>query len=318
MKLSIVVPVYNEAGNVEPLIHSLKEVLGTMRAVWEIVVVDDGSTDATWHELKEAAVHEKNLKIVRFVRNFGQSAALAAGVAEAQGDVIITIDGDLENRPEDIPVLLGELKDHADVVCGWRKERWTDQKVLRRAPSRAANWLLSRITGLSIHDFGCTLRAYRREFIQDVALYGEMHRFLPFYAKLQGARITEVPVGFRARTRGTSKYGFSRMYKVMLDLVVIVFLNRYMTRPMHFFGGVGFLSLFLGGLAGLWALWFKFFGGKSLVATPLPVFSALLVIVGIQLIIMGIIGEILMRTYYESQRAKPYRIKETVNLLKRV
>lgn len=317
MKLSVVIPVYNEAGNVEPLIRALKGVLVSMRAVWEIVVVDDGSTDATWHELKENTSHEKNLKIVRFVRNFGQSAALAAGVAEAQGDVVITIDGDLENRPEDIPVLLAELKEHADVVCGWRRERWANQKILRRFPSRAANWLLGRITGLPIHDFGCTLRAYRREFIQDVALYGEMHRFLPFYAMLQGARIVEVPIGFRTRIRGRSKYGFSRMYKVLLDLVVIVFLNRYMTRPMHFFGGVGFVSLFLGGLAGVWALWFKFFGDKSFVETPLPVFSALLIIVGIQLVIMGIIGEILMRTYYESQRSKPYRIRETINVLKR-
>jgi hypothetical protein len=227
--------------------------------------------------------------------------------------VIVPIDSDLENDPADIPKLVAKLADGFDVVSGWRQGRWKGAYFTRKLPSETANWLISKITKVHLHDYGCILKAYKAEVIKGVPLYGEMHRFIPAYAKSQGARVTEMSVNYRARRFGKSNYGLSRTFRVLLDLLLIKFLDRYMNRPIHFFGSVGFVSLGLGALAALWAGVLKL-SGTSFIETPLPIFSALFLIVGVQLIAMGIIAEILMRTYYESQNKKSYLVKETVNI----
>lgn len=310
MKISVVTPIYNEEGNVGPFMEELFGVLKTMGSGrnYEVIAVDDGSRDDSLNELKAFVVHEKNLKIIAFRGNFGQTAALSAGIEAATGDVIVPIDSDRENDPRDIPKLLAKIDEGYDVVSGWRENRWQGARFTRRIPSMVANWLISRITGVSLHDYGCTLKAYRSDVLKDVPLYGEMHRFIPALAKRRGAHLAEVAVNHRPRQVGDSKYNFSRTYKVLLDLLVIKFLDRYMTKPIHFFGGLGFISFFLGTLAGMVAVFLKLTHARDFVSTPLPTFAALLLIVGVQLIALGIVGEVLMRTYYESQNKKPYVI----------
>lgn len=304
---------FNESGNVEPLVKELVDTLSELGESFEVIVVDDGSDDDTFGELSKVAINER-IRVIRFSRNFGQTAAFSAGIAAARGDTIVTIDGDLENDPKDIPKLLALLSKDYDLVSGWRKNRWQGSTLRRRIPSKIANSLISWISGVHLHDYGCMLKAYRREVISKISLYGEMHRFIPAYAKKEGARIAEIEVSYRKRRFGKSKYGLSRTFRVLLDLLFIKFLMDYLNRPIHFFGGIGFISLFLGLIAGLVALGLKFFSSISLVRTPLPVLATLFIIVGVQLIVMGILAELLMRTYYESQQKKPYSVKETINL----
>lgn len=313
--ISIVFPIFNEQENVSVLIPELLRVAGEMGGDFELIGVDDGSTDGSFDLMRSFAEDDGRIKVIRFRHNFGQTAALAAGIAAAQGDIIVTIDSDLENDPADIPRLVALLEQgghHA--VSGWRKGRWQGSRLTRKLPSAAANRLISAISGLHLHDYGCTLKAYRREQIAAIPLYGEMHRFIPAYIHWRGGKVAEIAVAHRPRIHGQSKYGIGRTYRVILDLLLIKFLTRYMNRPIHFFGGIGMASLALGVAAGIWAIILKLFFATSIVRTPLPVLSALFIIVGVQLAAMGILAEVLMRIYYESQKKTPYDIAEKINL----
>jgi glycosyltransferase involved in cell wall biosynthesis len=312
MKISVVTPIYNEDKNIPILFKELSKVFQGLGQSYEIIAVNDGSSDESSAVLTDLAEKDERIKVIEFKTNTGQTGALSAGIDNSNGDVIITIDSDLENDPHDIPKLLSKIDEGYDVVSGWRRGRWKGKFFSRKLPSIIANWLISKITGLHLHDYGCILKAYKRDVIDGMTLYGEMHRFIPAYALWKGAKVTEVVVNQRQRLHGKSNYGLNRTFKVILDLVVIKFLDKYMNKPMHFFGGIGFISLFIGVLAGVGAVILRLFG-LHLVQTPLPVFSALFIIVGIQLIVMGIIAEILMRTYYESQDKKPYIIKNKIN-----
>jgi len=280
---------------------------------YEIIAVNDGSKDDSFEVIRQFAIKDKNLKAIRFKVNAGQTAAIHAGIEHATGDILIPMDSDLENDPRDIPLLLEKINEGYDVVSGWRRDRWKGKFFTRKLPSIIANSLISHITGLKLHDYGCTLKAYRREVIQGVPLYGEMHRFIPAYALWQGAKVAEVPVRYEPRKFGKSNYGISRTFRVILDLFVIKFLDKYMDRPMHFFGKFGFVLLLFAGLSGIAALVFRFFG-VSFISTPLPLLTSLLLIMSLNMIMMGILAEMIMRTYYETQGKKPYLIRETLNL----
>lgn len=312
MKLSIVIPVYNEAENIKKLNHELVGVLGKQTYAYEVIWVNDGSTDGSLAVLEEIAKQNTHNKIIDFVYNFGQTAAMSAGIKQASGDIIIPMDADLQNDPEDIPAFIAKMEEGYGVVSGWRKER-KDALVLRKIPSVIANYIIRTITGVYIHDYGCSMKAYKREFIQGITLYGEMHRFIPAYISWHGGKVAEIVVNHRPRVHGVTKYGISRTFRVILDLVLIKFLSRYMNRPIHFFGGLGFIALFLGFVAGTTSVIFKLVHYRDFVSTPLPVFSALLIIVGVQLIVMGIIAEMLMRVYYESQKKDHYIIRDKIN-----
>lgn len=314
MKISVVTPIHNERENIPEFYKELSAALSSLKNDHEIVAVDDGSTDGSWAELAKIAQGDNAFRAIRLRANQGQTAALMAGIHHAQGDMIVTIDSDLENDPADIARLTAMLKlGEFDVISGWRKDRWKDQGLSRRLPSIVANRLISRITGLALHDHGCTLKAYKKEVFDGVELYGDMHRFVAGYLSWRGARVTELPVAHRPRRHGRSHYGMSRIFPVLLDLVVMRFLNSYMNHPMRFFGGIGFVSFLLGFLAFVGAVVLRLFDIADLVETPLPVFSALFIIVGVQMIVMGILAEMLMRTYYESQGKKPYVIAEKIN-----
>lgn len=313
MKLSIIIPLKNEAKNLPLLFEKLYSVVKKNNYDYEIIAVDDGSKDNSFAVLKEFAEKDKNLKIIRFLVWTGQTSAISAGIEHATGDVLIPMDSDLENDPNDIPLLLGKINEGYDVVSGWRKNRWVGNFFTRKLPSMIANGLISKITNVHLHDYGCTLKAYRREIIQGAPLYGEMHRFIPAYASWRGAKVAEVPVHYEPRRFGKSNYNISRTFRVLLDLLLIKFLDKYMNRPIHFFGGLGFISLGIGLVSGFSAIILKLLEIRSFVATPLPIFSALFIIVGVQLVAMGIIAEMVMRTYYGSQKKTPYFIKEKIN-----
>lgn len=313
MKISVVTPIRNEEKNIKEFFDILTATLESHDLSYEAIAVDDGSTDKSFDELSKIAKENKHVKVISFQRNFGQTAAISAGISNATGDIIIPIDSDLENDPRDIPALLEKLDEGYDVVSGWRQKRWAGKWLTRKLPSTIANWMISALTGVTLHDYGCTLKAYRHSVIAGVRLYGEMHRFIPAYAAWQGARVTEIVVAYQPRKYGTSNYGISRTFRVLLDLVVLKFLTKYMNRPMHFFGGIGFGSLAIGFLLGLLAVILKIFGIRDFVATPLPEITALFVIVGVQLAVMGVLAEMIMRTYYESQDKTSYSIKEKVN-----
>lgn len=313
MKLSVVIPIYNEEENLNKLHEELTSVLTDANFSYEIIWVNDGSRDDSLTILGPIAKMDKNSKIIDFVRNFGQTAAMSAGIKYATGDIIIPMDADLQNDPLDIPKFLKKIEEGYDVVSGWRKYR-KDAFLLRKIPSWIANIIIANITGVHIHDYGCSMKAYRREIIQGVSLYGEMHRFIPAYAKWYGGSVTEIIVNHRPRIHGVTKYGISRTFRVLLDLILIKFLSKYMNRPIHFFGGLGFISLTLGGTAAAVSVYLKLFYSVSFITTPLPIFSAMLVIVGVQLIAMGVIAEMLMRVYYESQGKQPYSIKKMTNI----
>jgi glycosyltransferase involved in cell wall biosynthesis len=310
MTLSIVIPIYNEDENVQILHEKLKEVLDPLKKEYEILFVDDGSTDRTLPVLEEIQAKDKRVVVLSLRRNFGQTAAFAAGFDFARGDVIVTMDGDLQNDPADIPRLFELIKDN-DLVSGWRKKR-KDPFFTRRLPSTIANWLISNVTGVKLHDYGCSLKAYRRDVIKNLKLYGEMHRFIPAVASWYGVRIAEVEIGHHPRLRGKSKYGISRTIKVVLDLITVKFLQSFSTKPIQFFGPIGVLSGFLGFLILLYLSIDKLFMGHDIGARPLLLLGALLIIVGIQLIGMGLLGEMLVRVYHESQRKPIYVIKKVL------
>ncbi len=308
---SVVIPLYNEVENVEPLYRELKPVLDQLGAPYEVIFVDDGSRDGTFEVLLKLYREDPTVHLVRLSRNFGQTAALAAGFDFARGAIIIAMDGDLHHDPQDIPRLLEKLQQGYDIVSGWRRDR-PDDFLTRRLPSRIANWIMARLSGVPLRDFGSTFKAYRREIIKNIRLYGELHRFIPALASLVGARIAEIPVRARPRYRGQSKYGLSRTIRVLLDFITIKFLLSYMTRPLHFFGPVGLLAVASGVLLGGYLTLKKLLYGISLLQQhgPLLLLSMLLIITGVQLISIGLIGEIIMRTYYESQRKPIYTIRE--------
>jgi glycosyltransferase involved in cell wall biosynthesis len=308
MTLSVVIPVYNEQENIRLLYEKLKESLDPLNKEYEILFIDDGSTDRTLSILEEIQTKDKKLIVLSLRRNFGQTAAFAAGFDFSRGDVVVTMDGDLQNDPADIPKLLDLIKEN-DLVSGWRKKR-KDPFFTRRLPSMAANWLISNVTGVKLHDYGCSLKAYRRDVIKNLKLYGEMHRFIPAVASWYGVRVAEVETIHHPRMHGKSKYGISRTVKVVLDLITVKFLQSFSTKPIQFFGPVGIASGLLGFLVLLYLSIDKLFFGRDIGARPLLLLGALLVIVGIQLIGMGLIGEMLVRVYHESQRKPIYVIKK--------
>lgn len=313
MKISIVIPIYNERENIKPLVAEIEVALSGFD--YEVIFVDDGSTDGSREVLKELA-KASAIKAIIFPKNYGQTAALSAGIDHARGDVIVPIDGDLELVPQDIPKLVAKLEEGYDVVSGWRVNRWQGEFLSRKIPSMAANALISKISGIKLHDHGCTLKAYRAEVLKNIRLYGEMHRFIAAYAAWQGARVAEVPIQYRKRVYGESKYGVGRVWRVLLDLLTLKFLFGYATRPIHLFGLVGIISILVGLVAGGFAVYFKFstLNHKDFIQTPLPVIMAMLVVVGVMLIMMGLLAEILMRTYHESQGKAVYSIREKINL----
>lgn len=307
IELSIIIPIYNEAENIHFLYRELHDVLTKMNRGYELIFINDGSLDQSATVLKEISLKDKSVKVIYFTRNFGQTAALSAGLSHSEGKVIIPMDGDGQNDPADIPKLLKKIDEGYSVVSGWRKNR--HDPFIRVLPSKIANWLIALTTGIKIHDNGCSLKAYRREIIEGIQLYGEMHRFIFVYASWSGCKVTEIIVNHRERKHGKSKYGFSRIFKVLLDLLVIKFLYIYMSRPIHFFGKYGFYAIFIGFAFASWSLLLKLFDDVSINRTPLPILSAIFFIVGIQLILTGILAELMMRTYFESQDKKPYVIK---------
>jgi glycosyltransferase involved in cell wall biosynthesis len=278
-----------------------------------MILVNDGSTDGSRTLLNELASRDKRVKVIHFRRNFGQTTAIMAGIDYSSGDVLIPMDGDLQNDPQDIPKLLAKLDEGYGVCSGWREDR-KDHALKRNLPSRIANWLISTISGIHLHDYGCSLKAYRRDVIKGVKLYGEMHRFIPIYATWQGARVTEIPVVHHARIHGKTKYGLERTFKVILDLIVVKFLAQYAQKPIYVFGTFGLASLFVAFIAATASLYYKLFGGKSFIETPLPLIFVMASITGIMCILMGLLAEIIMRTYYESQGKSVYLIDECRNL----
>ncbi len=308
--ISVIIPAYNERENIEPLYEKLKQVL---EGEYEVIFVDDGSEDGTFEVLKNIANSDDKVKVIRFKRNYGQTAAMYAGFEHASGDVIITMDADLQNDPEDIPKLIEKLQEGYDLVSGWRKNR-KDPLFSRKLPSMIANWVISRVTGVKLHDYGCTLKAYRSDVIKELELYGDMHRFLPALTKRQGAKVTEIEVKHHPRLYGRSKYGIGRTVRVILDILLVKFLNEYINKPMYVFGSLGFLLFVLGFSMLLYLIFIKLFWGERIGTRPLLILSVLSLLAGIQLVSTGIIAELLVRIYYKSKGDKPYKIEETINV----
>ncbi|MFH0907062.1 MAG: glycosyltransferase family 2 protein [bacterium] len=311
--LSIIIPFYNEERNLPFLVEELVSVLASINKSFEVIFIDDGSTDNGFDILRQLVVNKDTFGIIRFRRRFGQTAAWAAGLDQAKGDIIVIMDADLENDTNDIPKLLVQIDNGYDIVSGWRKDRWSDKLFTRRLTSKTANWLVSKISGVELHDLGCSLRAYRREVLEGVNLYGEMHRFLAILAYWQGAKMIEVEVNFRPRKFGQSKYGLGRIKKVLLDLIVIKFLSGYSTKPIYFFGKIGLVSMFFGFITFLLATYYKITGQKDYVETPLPILIVLFIVLAVLLVLIGLLAEMIMRTYHESQDKKIYSIKEKIN-----
>ena len=310
--ISVTVPIFNEVESIRPLHEGVSAVLKELGRPWELVLINDGSSDGSTDALDRIAAIDPNVKVIHLRRNYGQTAAMMAGFDYARGDIIIPMDGDLQNDPSDIPRLLAKLDEGFDVVSGWRKGR-QDAKVTRNFPSWMANRLISAISGVHLHDYGCSLKAYRKDVIKDVKLYGEMHRFVPIYASWQGARVTEMPVTHHPRQFGRSKYGLERTVKVVLDLIVVKFLAQFAQKPMYVFGTVGLLSLLVSVISGVWALFLKFGEQVSFVQTPLPLLFVLTAITGVMCILMGLLAELLTRTYHESQDKAVYSVGATRN-----
>ncbi len=314
-EISVFLPVYNEEPNLRPLHDKLEQALKALGRSAEIVYVDDGSTDGSLKILREISQLDPRVRVVALRRNYGQTAAMAAGIDAAKGDVLIPMDADLQNDPADITRLLKKLDEGYDVVSGWRKNR-KDKMFTRKIPSMLANRLISWIGGVPLHDYGCSLKAYRRESLQDVRLYGEMHRFIPIYAAWAGARVTEIPVEHHARTMGKSKYGLSRTIKVVFDLMTIKFMASYQTKPIYVFGSFGLLAFAISILGGLYAVFLKIFHRADFVQTPLPILSIVMFAVGVQFLLMGLLAEMLVRTYHESQAKAIYSVRERLGFKK--
>ncbi|MDB5308917.1 MAG: arnC 1 [Gemmataceae bacterium] len=310
--VSVVVPVKDERDNVRPMADRVRDALRDS-VPWELVFVDDGSTDGTFAELEAVAAADPRVKVVRLRRNFGQSAATQAGIDAAAGDVVVTMDGDLQNDPADIPVLLAKLDEGYDAVLGRRANR-QDKLLLRKVPSLAANWVIRKVLGIPFKDFGCTLRAMRRDVVAGLELYGEMHRFITALVLQQGARVTQIPVRHHPRRAGKSKYNLTRTVRVMLDLMTVKFLGSYQTRPMHVFGSLGLGCLGLGFASALAAVVMKYTTGPGMTANPLFLFGAVAGLTGVQFLSLGLMGEVLTRVYFESQGKRPYVVRDRRNL----
>ncbi len=306
--ISVVIPVYNEEKNVSELHRQLLVVLKDIHGGFEIIFVDDGSCDKTFEELKKL----KQIRAFRLQRNFGQTTAFGCGIQNARGDTIVTMDGDLENSPEDIPKLLKKLNEGYDVAAGWRKNRWPGQFLTRRFPSVLANKLISWMTQVPLHDHGCNLRAYRREVFQGILFNGEMHRMLAAHLGMRGFKVAEIPVRYEPRRFGTSKYGLSRTFRVLLDVLAFYFFREFGTRPMHFFGYAGFIITFMGFLTFCWALFLRVFQGIHFNRTPLPILVAIFIVVGFQCILMGLLAEIMIRTRPTDGKEQLFELREGI------
>lgn len=309
--ISVVVPLKNEVESLTHLIEAIAASLSQAQCSYEIIAVDDGSTDGTTALLKHLAQSRTDLQAVILRRNYGQTAAMAAGFNYARFPVIVTLDGDLQNDPADIPHLVTTLAEGYDLVCGWRKQR-QDDALTRLLPSKMANWLIGKVTGVALHDYGCSLKAYRAELVADMNLYGELHRFLPALAAIEGARITEIPVNHHARQFGKSKYGLGRTFRVLMDLLTVYFFKTFLTRPMHIFGWFGLICMLLGMLTGGYLTVLKLGLGVAIGHRPLLILAVLLFLTGLQLFSFGLLAELLMRTYHESQGRQIYRIREVI------
>jgi glycosyltransferase involved in cell wall biosynthesis len=307
--VSVLVPVYNEAGNIPLLSKRLLEAMDRSGHSFEIIMVNDGSRDTSLSELRAAATNRLEIKILSLRRNYGQTTALMAAIDHARGKILVPIDADLQNDPADIPLLIRKLDEGYDCVSGWRKDR-KDARLRRNFISRIANRIISWVSGVELHDYGCTLKAYRRDVIKGARLYGEMHRFIPIYAAWAGARVTEIPVEHHARTMGKSKYGLSRTIKVIFDLMTIKFMASYQTKPIYVFGSFGMLAFVVSLLSGLYAVFLKIFHKADFVQTPLPILSVVMFAVGVQFLLMGLLAEMLVRTYHESQAKAIYAVRE--------
>ena len=308
--LSIVIPIHNEEPSILPLYDRLSAVLEQVQRPYEILFVDDASTDRSFELLANLVETDGHLKVIRLRRNFGQTAALSAGFHEAKGSIIIAMDGDLQHAPEDIPALLEKMDQGYDIASGWRKRR-VDNAIMRKIPSRIANWVMAKASGIELHDFGTTFKAYRAEVLKDVNLYGELHRFIPALANIYGARVAEVPIRNVVRASGDSHYGIGRTFRVMFDILTIKFMLKYFTRPMHFFGMLGLAGLGLGGLTMVYLLVKKILGYDIIVEHgPLMLAGGMLFLGGIMMFCTGLIGEMMMRTYFESQDRRIYAVRE--------
>ncbi len=311
--LSIVIPIHNEEPSILPLYDRLVAVLEPLRKPYEIIFVDDASADRSFELLSNLVATDPRLKVIRLRRNFGQTAALAAGFHEARGNVVVSMDGDLQHDPEDLPALIAKIDEGYDIASGWRKHR-VDNALTRKLPSRIANWMMAKASGVDLHDFGTTFKAYRAEILKDINLYGELHRFIPALASFYGARIAEVPIRNTVRASGDSHYGLGRTLNVLFDIVTVKFLLSYVTRPMHFFGKLGLASTATGGLMLSYLLVHKLTGHEILISHgPLMFAGAVLLLVGLMMFTTGLLGEVLMRTYFESQGRRIYAIREILS-----
>ena len=314
-QVSVIVPIYNEVESLEALVDSIAQTLIPTQRPYEVICVDDGSKDGSTALLKTLAQSRKDLSAVILRRNYGQTAAMAAGFHQAQGQFIISLDADLQNDPTDIPQLLAKLEEGYDLVSGWRKHR-QDAALTRLLPSKIANWLIGKVTNVRIHDYGCSLKGYRAELLADMNLYGELHRFLPALAFIEGAKITEIPVKHHPRRYGSSKYGLGRTLRVLMDLLTIWFMQKFLTRPMHVFGSLGLTSMGLGVLIGAYLTFVKFAFNQDIGDRPLLILVVVLLLAGVQLFSFGLLGELLIRTYHESQGRPIYRVREVVSSIK--
>ncbi len=311
--ISVVLPLFNEEESVELQYKAVRDSLKKIKKDYEIIFVNDGSTDGSEKILNALAKKDKKLKVVHFRRNFGQTAAMAAGIDHSKGEVVVFMDSDLQNEPKDIVNLLKKIEEGYDVVSGWRKDR-QDKLVSRKIPSKIANWLISKVTKVPLHDLGCSLKAYRGDVLRQVNLYGEMHRFIPVHASWIGAKITEIPVGHHARQFGQSKYGIKRTFKVLLDLLTVKFMGTYFTKPIYLFGGTGIVTLILSFFSGLAVILMKLYMGMDMTGNPLFMLSIVLFILAMLFLQIGIIAEIIIRLYHEAQNMPPYRVRETINI----
>jgi glycosyltransferase involved in cell wall biosynthesis len=311
--LSVIVPVYNEADNIEQLNAKLTDALESLARSYEVIYIDDGSIDQSLAVLRAVARQDSRVRVISFRRNYGQTAAMSAGIDHSRGQILIPMDADLQNDPADIGRLLEKLDEGYDVVSGWRKDR-KDAWLTRQLPSRIANWLISKLNGVKLHDYGCSLKAYRREALTGVKLYGEMHRFIPVYAAWAGGRVTEIPVTHHARAAGQSKYGLSRTIKVIFDLMTVKFMASYLTKPLYLFGMAGVVCLSISFLTFLLSLYYRFIEGVHLNRMPLATLSMIMFAMGVQFIFMGLLAEMVVRTYHESQDKPTYLIRETINI----
>ncbi|OHD67177.1 MAG: glycosyl transferase [Spirochaetes bacterium RBG_16_49_21] len=311
--ISVVLPVYNEEDNIRPQYEVIIKALDPLNVSYEVIFIDDGSIDSSPDILRDIANKDRNIKLVIFRRNFGQTAAMSAGIDYASGEIILFMDSDLQNDPNDIGMLLKKMAEGYDVVSGWRKKRM-DKLLSRKLPSWVANWLIAKVTGVKLHDLGCSLKAYRSSLLKQVNLYGEMHRFIPVHASWLGAKITEVPVGHHPRKFGKSKVGIIRTFKVLLDLVTVTFLGKYSTKPIYVFGGTGFLLFFLSIFSGITVLLMKITLNQSMTRNPLLLLTVMFIVLSVLFIQIGILAEILIRIYHESQGKPPYSVLETINI----